>query len=456
MKLSTAVLLIIVLLSCPGMGGDRSSAIDRVVVSVFEAKTKSPGLRKKWNKKKVKFQQEFIRKLNRQSYLEVVGTKARLKLKTKSKVLKKTARKKGVDGVIVGAYNGQTIEMALRSGKTGRNLATWSIPVDPQKKSYADVLELATQSIVTGFPYRGFVLRVRRGKVTLNLGKRYSVKPGTVLRVFEFDGKKPTFSSPQKTIGEVVVLKAKNDTAIAKIKKGKKQIKTFSKVGFAPVDVVWENKLETRTHYGFWIGLGTEFFFLDTQVSDLTNDLSKRVYQIPVSPFPIAEIGYGPVRISASTGSASNSSNNVRFTKGEATLELLSFGGSKWGYIASIGAQYTNYAVEVLSGATFPLIATTSLAPVIELRAQRLLGGTSLWWYAGKLLYPVMASDADNGSSSQFASMGLNLETGVRMDLASMVAIEMGLKAQAVRQGYQNGDLIETQYGIFIRGLGLF
>jgi hypothetical protein len=439
--------------------GVKESAVDRIVVALFKANLKDPRLKKEWETRREDFQQVFALMLGEQSYLEVTTTPSEYELNEDKDMIKDEARETGVDGVLVGEYRGTTLELAVRSGATGRQLARYTIPVPPlSDRTERQFFTAAVQAVVLGFPYRGFVLATKDERAKLNLGKKQALQVGTKLEVFEFEGLRPSFSSPQRKIGTLRITKINPDSAIAVVTSNSEPIRPYNKVAFAKLATPGEIKAETRVHTGPWVTAGILYNYLDTQVSSDARTLQHRIYQLPLTPFITAGLGYSRFAANIAFGNASNTSNKVQFVVGDASYEVFPWKLGNKALITSLGAHYYSSKVtlntpdQATQPVPYPLVSFTNYSGLLSEALSWVTSQQTKLFAEAKLLYPYFSTDAENGSSSAFGSFGFAGEAGLRVDVSKIFSIDGGLTGRFLRIALQTGDGIsELQFGFFAR-----
>ncbi len=439
----------------------KETAIDRLVVSLFKANVKDKKLAALWNQRREDFQQIFLITLNERSYLDAAISNNEYSLREDKDTILDEARDSGVDGVLVGEYQGTTIEMALRSGATGRTLARWSIPASKLGDQGDRVtISQAVKAVVVEFPYRGFIIGTSGSEAKLNLGRRHGVKVGTHLEIFELQGSKPNLSSPKKILGELKITRVNPDEAVGEVIRSYFPITPYSKVAFSQSGEKedLDSAIDTRYNDRLWLTVAGEFNSLDTQLSDDASNLRKRQYQIPISPLMAFGLGYHRLSLEAALGSANNTSNKVNYLIGDGTLEIKSFRSGYKAFIASLGAHYEKFTANVQPGATLPLTTITSYSPLLEIRAQFTTSPATKIFGTLGIMYPYFSSDPDNGSTNSSLSGGFSLQTGVRVDLSRHLGVESGAHGRYIRMIMEQSkfETAEIMFGFFTRMLILF
>ena len=166
----------------------RETSIDRIVVGIFSANVADKQLAANWNKYKFEIQKTFLALLNERSYLDAVPINKEFALTENKDVISYEAQRDGVDGALVGEFRGKSLELAIRSGATGRTMARMSIPIpDLAATPLRDIVSPAVDQVILSFPYRGFVVARKDNEVKLNLGKAEGIKPGTILEIDELE-----------------------------------------------------------------------------------------------------------------------------------------------------------------------------------------------------------------------------------------------------------------------------
>lgn len=401
-------------------------------------------------------QDYILRLLKEQSYLNCLPS-AEVSITTPDNAVIAAAKKYRVHGFLVGRWEKGVLEYSIRSGFTGRTVGRWAQPfkgpVDEK-----EMAQLVSKNIVSDFPYRGYIYQIKGKQITLNLGSVQAIKVGDKLDVFDFEGSRPTFTSSRDSIGQVEVVSIQGNSVIAKATKGESDLAPFQKIGFP--EIALEKVQETAlgpSKNKIWVSVGPDFFFLDTKTSASSGNISKRIYQVPLSPFLGLGAGFGPIKVLGTLGSASNASNNVKFTQANGSLRLFSSTPNIWTHSGSIGVLYSRYAATPKEAAELPLSSVTTFSPYFEYRLDKPLGNDYSIWVAGQGFYGVYSSDNEGVVSSPVTSFGAGANTGVRLDLSDHFGIEAGLRGHGIRQQMTEGtSAIEIQYGFFLRGLLMF
>lgn len=411
-------------------------------------------------------QQAIVKVLNERSYVDasvfnqLVGPSDDPK---KVVALMKAAKEQTPDttlAVLTGELKDDALKMSLRSGLTGRSLVRWNFPVasaGKDKTKAAALLQDVVDTIVRDFPYRGYIMFSKGENVQLNLGSRHSIRPGVRLSVFEFEGSKPTFSSPRTSLGEVVITKVSANLAIGKIKTQVADIKKFAKVDIFVAQIANIQEHEVRYARKAWVATGLDFQFLDTQTPDDPVVLKQRRYKLTLSPFIRVGGGYGRFAAFLSYGSASNESNDVKFMLTQLSAEVIQADlGEDTSMITSGGLTYSSYSSSQKPGAVAPLASVTSYSGLIEQAIHYKVTSSTRFFGYGQLFYPYFSSDPENKESSAFTSFAFGVGGGLRIYLFPNFAIESQIMTRMANWTLPNGSIQEIQYGLSLQGVYFF
>ena len=404
-------------------------------------------------------QQAITKVLNERSYVDAVILDKVVGPQEDSSRVVDITKARGVDAVLTGEFGADSLKMSLRTGLTGRSLVRWTFPtgsVLKDRSKQAAFLKDIVDTIVRDFPYRGFIMFVKGENVQLNMGSRHAIRPGVRLSVFEFDGQKPTFSSPKTQLGEVVISKVSANLAIGKIKSKSGNIRRFAKVDIFVAQAVNIQEHEVRYSRKAWVGAGFDFQFLDTQTPD-GDDMKQRRYKLTLSPFIRVSGGLGRLAGSLSLGSASNDSNSVRFMMFQASYEAFQAElGDETSMITSAGMTYSNYSASPKAGAAAPLVSLTSYSALIEQAVHYKVTASTRFFGFGQLLYPYYATDEINKASAPFTSFGFGVGGGLRIYLFPNFAVESQIATRLSNWSMTGGSIQEIQYGLTLQGVYFF
>jgi hypothetical protein len=425
----------------------KETAIDSLIVTRFEIATQKKRATQILTKSNPAFHDFLTKTLDRKSYLSTSKSDLDLGLNPSNKKIKKLAKKLEGDGLLVGQFDDENLIVLIKSGVTARTLAKWTFKLE--KKLNGEALQKLAQevvtTIVTTFPYRGFILGRKTGLVRINLGKKQAVKVGTRMTVFEFEGGSPTFASPKKPIGLIEVTQVGENAAAGKVI-GNDQLPLFAKLAFETTTAAIKYENLRRYHDSFFVTAGFNLIFIDTYPSRRTDDIDQRLYQLTLSPFVNVGLGYGPFSIQAQQGQAENESNTVSFMMAEASYEVFGFSFGDIGVIVSPGVYYTNYETENTEDAELPLASQTTTAALIEGRLNWDLSLRSRLFFDGGIIIPVSAKDDVNGNAT---GSGSRIHFGIRILLGQNVAIEQSLFSQFLRYTFSSGDTVDEAHSSF-------
>ncbi|MEQ1875905.1 MAG: hypothetical protein ABL958_04610 [Bdellovibrionia bacterium] len=403
-------------------------------------------------------QQAITKVLNERSYVEALVLDKVVGPQDDSSKVVDIAKQRQVDAILTGEFAEDALKMSLRSGMTGRSLVRWSFPLsDSIKGKQQALLKDVVDTIVRDFPYRGYIMFVKGENVQLNMGSRHAIRPGVRLSVFEFEGARPTFSSPKTQLGEVVITKVSSNLAIGKIKVQSGTIRRYAKVDIFVAQIVNIQEHEIRYSRKPWASAGFDFQFLDTQTPDEPLDMKRRRYKLTLSPFIRIGGGFNRMVAFLSLGSASNDSNEVKFMIGQVSAEVFQAElGEETSMITSAGLTYSNYSATAKPGAIAPLVSASSYSGLIEQAVHYKVTASTRFYGFGQLLYPYFSSDDLNKSSSAFTSFGFGVGGGLRIYLFPNVAVESQITTRMSNWSMSTGSVQEIQYGLTLQGVYFF
>ena len=433
----------------------RDTAIDKIVIAAFTIELENKKERKFFQKSVDEVQRTLVDELNQKSYLEVSALDQTLSLDDTKNTIKDTARETGADGVVAGEIRQNQVVLALRSGQSGRTLSRWTVPYAPPltEETFKNLMLDIVEIIVNGLPYRGFVTAKNGRQLKLNIGKSQGVKVGQKLRAFEFGGESPTFSSPQKVLGEIEITRVANQAAIGKAI-GDKKIPLFAKIAFDIQGRSAVTNLKYRYYENFWASLMTEFLYLDTVVDPITASTSKRLFQLSLSPFFGFGCGKGGFAFFGRAGVASNTASEVLFLIGDGSYEFYRSVSERKGWILSGGLQYRRYQVkEVVPNG---LVKTHWALPYGEAFFHYAISPRTKFIASGKLMAPVITQDEVLGTGN-LLSFGAGATLGIRLDLSPQLGVEQTLTYERLFVGLENNvNLAEAQFGLRVRLFHVF
>ncbi|HEX4926346.1 MAG TPA: hypothetical protein VFV50_19785 [Bdellovibrionales bacterium] len=411
-------------------------------------------------------QQAIVKVLNERSYVDASVFNQALSPEDDAKkvvALMKTAKEQTADStlaVLTGEIKDDALKMSLRSGLTGRSLVRWNFPIaaaGKDKTKAASLLQNVVDTIVRDFPYRGYIMFSKGENVQLNLGSRHAIRPGVRLSVFEFEGSKPTFSSPRTSLGEVVITKVSANLAIGKIKSQVAAIKKFAKVDIFVAQIANIQEHEVRYARKAWVATGLDFQFLDTQTPDTPIVMKQRRYKLTLSPFLRVGAGYGRLAAFVSYGSASNESNDVKFLMSQVSAEVIQADlGEDTSMITSGGLTYSSYSSSQKPGAVAPLASVTNYSGLIEQAIHYKVTSSTRFFGYGHLLYPYFSSDPENKEAKAFTSFAFGVGGGLRIYLFPNFAVESQIMTRMSNWTLSEGSIQEIQYGLSLQGIYFF
>lgn len=436
----------------------QETAVEEILVPYFIIATKQRDIRTVLAERRERIQQLLTIELNRKSYLEAKTVAREVARNGDVNILRSFRASSGA--VLTGEFDGLILKLSLRSTMSGRSLMDWSIPIpvpldDSSEKNF---LEDIVDSIVTDFPYRGYVISSKDNLVKLNLGKKQALSVGTKLTVFEFEGDDPDFSSPKKNLGDVIITQVAPNEAVGTFRGKSGGVPNFAKVAFEEQKVKSDAYIENRNYSRFWLSAGTEYMYLDTQVSDQTNNsLKRRQYQLSLTPFYKIGGGAGRFQGEASYASAVGDKATVSFILAQFTYEYLRFNFNRWGLVTSIGIGGSQYTSQPKANAVNPPVSTYSASVITEQHVQWVASPRTKVFGSLQLKIPTFSNDEINGDGVPFVSYGFRLHGGLRLDLSNLVAVENTISSQVMHYVFQDARALdEGSLGINLKALFKF
>lgn len=401
--------------------------------------------------------------LSEKSYLIGSCIKKRMTDKMGESAWTELARKRSMDGILLGEISGSRIQMRLLSGRTGREIGKFEGEIPAESPSMSDTSEKSARAkqrkrvetvvdlFVAQVPLRGFVTRVSGDLVDLNLGARHGVQKGTFLRVFDFSGKDSSWSNPPKTLGVIEITEVVGpDSSSGRIVDRRGIITEYAKI--AHEDAAPPRQAATArvtTDSSFWLSMGPEILTIDSKIRGVQN--LNREYKMTSTPF--VTVGMGAERWFSHLwyGYASDTEETLSYFALVAAYQFRALGGFKSGYTLSAGAWVSQYSASIKRvSLTRVLEDSTRYSPYFEARYQKVFGSRMLLFFGGEIYYPVMASGQQ---SSQIPfSFGYGVVPGLRWTASDWLSLEAGYRVQYLRLPLA-GDkgTSEMQNGAFAR-----
>ncbi len=363
------------------------------------------------------------------------------------------------DGFLVGRVAERSVDLYLLSAKTGRQIERWSFRnlrnLDAKNfdASRMQIVDTIVDTIVRSMPYKGYVLeKLPEQKVLINIGLRHGVRVGDELQGLEFVVRNPTWSSPQRILGELKVVELRGDSqCVARVSLPEVQIDRFAKVRVFVPDIA---KTEARTRYNQnkWLVVGSELMSLRSTTADTRFDNKK--YDFSYTPFLSAGMGRAPWYWHFLMGMASGATEEVIYVALSGTKEILTFGNDTRGAIVSLGAWGSRFFVNRTSSSSI-LESSTRLAPMADVRFQYVPRLMMKLYAGGELYYPVLASDQIVGLLP--FSVGYGGYLGTRLDFSTHFGVELGLRYLNLTLPFSGRrGVVEVHQGAFGRLLFLF
>lgn len=456
----------------------RETSISRMMIPIFKARVLNKNLEDGWNKKAREIQQNLVNLFNSKSFLEAAPTNRDYSFDANEKTIINETQQDGGDSILLGEFQGQSLELSVKTATTGRTLAQVSVPVlDFSHQSTQNITAPIVDAVVASIRYMGFIVAIHGNEAKINVGKSQGVQPGTKFEIFDFIGGKPTFSSDTHKIGELKVTKVANNSALGETVAIGGPVLPYSKLQLLASEAqkspviekaqtersaeknseknVEENPDHTayRESPGLWTSLGLGFFYVDTEVTaGASSSIQERIFEVPLSPCLDVGLGYSHLSIEALVSSLSNSSSNVTFLQGTAWFQLYSVSSKKLEMLTSLGVYYSQYSVTQNQNPTNLLISTSTYSPVFEERIHWLTSPKSKYYGALRGYFPVMANDAVNGSSATAKSFGVGAELAWQHSWAKHAAITLGAQSHYfITQTQSGAGINEFEYSLFTR-----
>lgn len=423
----------------------KQTAVDRLHISLFTIKSQNETLQRV----QTQIQTALIKEFNSKSYWEAVPHYIELTAKASAKDIANLRDTKDHSAVLVGEFTNKLLKVAVRRYPNAKLLGVWSFPLPKAftKAGLTSLLKDVVDTIVADTPYKGFIVQKRGEQVKINLGKRQTIKKGTVLEVFELDGQ--SFESEKTRIGKIEIIRVAPEASIAEITSGEDEIKMYNKVTIGTERLRSLPSIQKKYFEEVWLAPTGQLIYIDTRISQETPELRKRQFQLTLSPLVGLSLGWKRLSATAITGSARNSSSSVSFLYGEAGIEVLSRGDLKFGLITSIGGGYAQYSVSNKANAALPLASTAIYYPFLEQAIHYGLSNRARIYGNLQLQFPKFSQDETNGSSLVAGSFGLKSDVGLRLNLSNALSIQNGIQYQFSQWSLKdNAAVAEVIYGI--------
>lgn len=421
----------------------KETAVQRLGIAVFKSD----------NNLGSRIQSGLYSELRKKSFLKVKKISQVVDPKTSKKEVKSLTRSRGVDAVLYGQVRGRQLRMLISSGVNGRPLVKWVLPMPKKmnRKGRKLVVQEAVDAVVQAIPYRGIVGKSKGSVVKLELGNTDDMKKGQVLQIFEFEGKNPNFSSPQRFLGEVELLKVNRRGALAKRTRGEK-IPVNAKVSFTNS---FKSNLSALYHNGekTWASVGFDVFSIETDFGD--KPLASRAYDLSFSPFLNLSFGIKNWLVEAIYGQAESNLNSVQMAFISWQYSLFAWGNPRNGYLLAVGGTVRQFKAEKKSTSEDALGDAQGLHPYADFRWTIVPKDRTKIFVGGRLLFPLFEEGGD--TTTALTSLGFGAYAGTRIDLTDDFGLEIGVRAQRASLSLKgNFDFTESQAAMYTRGLMFF
>jgi hypothetical protein len=401
---------------------------------------------------------QVVQLLNVRSYLKAEAFDK--DLPTKPDLIRDAVKKAACNGFILGTIRKNELALELRSATSLRVISLWKIPlpagVKEKDKIPLTFLEEVVQNIVTSIPYRGFILSSRNNHVRLNFGKSADVQIGKELKVFDFEGNKPTFSSTRKFIGTIRIKSVTENTAVAEIIDSEQPIDEYAKIAFDEYDLKYTTPTRSSSASHFWMGAGGSSLYLSSSGSESDPDLNKRLTKINLTPFVNLSMGQSRWRFNAAAGKADNTSQGLTLISASTTVDFISRSKHRWTFNTGFGVGAVTQTVQAKIGEA-SLASYQSYYPIISESANWIISSRGRIFSTIELHYPYYSSDENGLKSSLAVSYGLLLSAGLHLDLGRRWALESLFTNDYSHQKIDgNGSTTQNIFYLTMRGLYFF
>lgn len=424
----------------------KETAVRKVGVAVFSIKGREPD-----RSSAIEFSKALASFLKARSYFEIKAIRQNLELKGNARKVRALARGNGLDALLVGEIRAGEIEIHLVAGSTGRILQIYAISRSNDLKGKTEIqseAQVAGDQIIREFPYRGFVSRVQDGLIAVNLGKFHGVSVGDQLKLFEFKGVPhpgvSPFFSERRWVGEAQVVRLEGDrTSWAKPTRGAASMGLHHKVAFAEA-VTHPMKVETVTPSGPIRRLYLGGALVTINAAETAPGFEDKAYKLHSTPSIELGLQIWKSSLSVLYSPAGNDQLDLAYTEIILLTDFFEKAIGRNVFALSGGARLGFFDVTPLGPTRPPMESSTSVAPAVDLRFERLLGPSVYLLLNGSLFYPMLNTGQENGSLA--FSVGGTGGLGARLNLNSLLALETGLRIKYFRKPIDGvSGLQETQ-----------
>lgn len=401
----------------------KDTIIGSIGVFEFHVNTKRPKLKAFLNKNQRNLSRVVSDLLNKNSSIYA---------KSMGRVFKRGKKqpKYRVSGIITGHFKGNVAHVQLRNTSQMRVLAEWSIPLERElsgqtlEKLSNDVVD----AVINSIPYQGWVTTVSGDKVKLKLGRGHTIKKGDKLRLFQFASKKPTFSTQQELLGEVTITKINKQVAIGTLATEEDQtVPVFAKVALKGSKLSYFYDSKKRYGRRWWAAAGGQGSFFNTQSTNTDLAISRRLYQIILSPFINFAGGYKKFAMDVSYGFLGNENQETEFTFFDGSYEFSSWVDNKYGYVITLGFGGSNISVTPKPGQATTLNKSSSLYFSGQQYINWVFSPRGRIFVHAGLLYPIYSIDPENGQNLAHFSVGARGGVGLRVHASDNIAFETSI-----------------------------
>lgn len=346
-----------------------------------------------------------------------------------------------LDGAVTGDLSPEGVNFFVIS-KSGLRLGSGQVQVRLRLVKDATLKALASNivdEIVRAIPYRGFLTReIEDGVFELNIGTDHGIAKGQKLRVFDFAESNLTSNKVDK--GEVEVTEVTANTSTVEVTSNNHQVKPYYKVGFdeRARGMVVNTQTPTRG-YGL---IGGQLISV-TGTSD--PNFADKSYNMKATPGLVLGLGWNKTSLRAILAQARNEDVDLVFTEIIGYYRLWEKMNGFNTFTLSAGARFARFGVTTKRTVTTPLESSTSLAPAIEGRLDRLISGPVRAFVAGNLYYP-MFNTGNGASTALIFAYGAGGEIGAALDLTPRVSLEVGAKTHFIRRPVSGQSAVQERY----------
>lgn len=405
--------------------------------------------------------ERLIQDLTSKTYFEPKPLDGRFDSRSSASVLSEAASAASSDGLFVFEIGLEEIKgyLASASGVRLRNFEVRYLVGELETANAVSILaDRIVESVVRAVPYRGFVTEVDGSKTTatVNLGTVHGIREGDLLELFEF--RRSSFNSTRRRLFDVKVVKVdatESSVSILDEASTRQQIEPYSKISFsmrpaatsapAAVEAIGPSVVTGR----WWFGFGGELNSFGADAA--APQYESRVFKVNGAPFGYLAAGNDQLTLRGAFGSASSTSETLRFLDGQATYSVYQVGGAQAAWTLAAGARVFLIQVTPNPNVISALETTNIISPMAELKYHyvpksriRLVGTAEVFW-------PIYSSGAAVGALP-FA-FGAGLGGGLQIALTSKFGFEVSGKVRYLRRPIDGQNGIQERQSTLSTGL---